>query len=234
MPVSMLDAVLSTLVASLGRVNIIQVGANDGRLSDPIFRFISKNVEQTSVVLVEPQPDVAEVLRDNYLFHPRKEVVCAAVGVCSSSVAMYRIRRDYWTHYVNSGKRPGGSPLKATGITSMSRDHVLSHLKKKLGRNLKDLDSVIEEIHVPCKSLDEIIDETSLFSRLDFLQVDAEGFDDTIVANALASKYKPVVINFEYRHIAENKMQSLLKVLDDNGYHYFRWSRSDMLAFRWR
>lgn len=232
--VSALDAALHTLVAKAGQINIVQIGANDGCFADPIFRFVKENTERTRVVLVEPQPDVARILEENYAFHPRKQIFPVAVGDPSSSVTMYRVSRDAWDDYVKRRKSSGGEPRHATAVTSMSRDHVLFHLRKKLGPGRDDLGRFVEEIRVPCMSLRAILDQTSLFSEIDFLQIDTEGFDDHIVHGALESGLYPTVMNFESRHIPEERMRDLVNRLESNGYRLLQWKRSDMLAFRWQ
>jgi len=232
--VSALDTALYALVSKAGQINIVQIGANDGRFADPIFRFVKENPERTRVVLVEPQPDVARILEENYAFHPHKQVFPVAVGDPSSSVTMYRVSRDAWDDYVKRRTSNGGEPRHATAVTSMSRKHVLFHLRKKLGSKRDDLDRFVEEIQVPCTSLRGILDQTSLFSEIDFLQVDTEGFDDHIVHGALESGIFPTVMNFESRHIPEERMRELAKRLESNGYRLLQWKKSDTLAFRWQ
>ncbi len=232
--VSALDATLHALVAKTGQINIVQIGANDGRFADPIFQFIKENTGRTRVVLVEPQPDVVKILEENYAFHPRKQVFQVAVGDPGTVVTMYRVSRDAWHDYVKGRKSSGGEPRNATGVTSMSRDHVLFHLRKKFGSRRDDLDRFVEERRVPCMALQAILDQTSLFSEIDFLQIDTEGFDDHVVHGALESGLYPTVMNFESRHIPEERMRNLANRLEANGYRLLQWKRSDTLAFRWQ
>ncbi|MGM0520097.1 MAG: hypothetical protein ACQERD_10685 [Campylobacterota bacterium] len=43
---------------------VVQVGANDGKSNDPIFKHLQKT--ECKAVFVEPQPDVYEKLLENY------------------------------------------------------------------------------------------------------------------------------------------------------------------------
>ena len=66
---------LGILLARLSEVErflVVQVGANDGVVNDPINKFIKDNPERVAGVFIEPQPNVFSRLEKNYSFLPRK------------------------------------------------------------------------------------------------------------------------------------------------------------------
>src|SRR5690606_20184347 len=71
---------LFTLVAALGEVRIVQVGANDGAINDPIYGFVRKFADRTNILLVEPQEYLLPYLEENYRFHRQKTIFNGAVG----------------------------------------------------------------------------------------------------------------------------------------------------------
>jgi hypothetical protein len=48
-------------------VNIVQVGANDGKTNDPIYDFVSDNKYKTNIILIEPAKQVTPYLRKKLL-----------------------------------------------------------------------------------------------------------------------------------------------------------------------
>jgi FkbM family methyltransferase len=71
---------------------VIQVGANDGVMCDPLRRYLAKSTGQnTSIVLIEPLPFYYAKLRDLYLDHPEVSVVNVACGAKRGRASLYFI-----------------------------------------------------------------------------------------------------------------------------------------------
>lgn len=61
-----LETGMAALLAAQGRIHVVQVGANDGAVNDPLHEFLMKHRERTEVLLIEPQPYLIPILADNY------------------------------------------------------------------------------------------------------------------------------------------------------------------------
>ena len=76
---------LDNLIKSKGRLNIAVVGANDGKINDPIYRFVKQNVDSTQVLLIEPFKPVVSFLEENYRFHPSHKIANCAIGAAGKN-----------------------------------------------------------------------------------------------------------------------------------------------------
>jgi hypothetical protein len=83
---------------------------------------------------------------------------------------------------------------------------------------------------VPCRSLSSLVVDLGL-TKIDLLQVDAEGFDAAVVRMALKMRVRPDCINFEHRHLKPADRKPLFDLLEANDYlcAYGDW---DLLALR--
>ncbi len=71
---------------------LLQVGANDGIMCDPLRRFLGKSRDQNlSATLIEPLPYYYRKLRDLYRDFPEITVVNVACGVCRGRAPLYFI-----------------------------------------------------------------------------------------------------------------------------------------------
>ena len=57
-----LEAALHGLMSARGSLNVVQIGANDGKWNDPVHAFLMQEAESTNLLLVEPQPEIAALL----------------------------------------------------------------------------------------------------------------------------------------------------------------------------
>ena len=90
---------LEALVRDGDTVNILQAGANDGVINDPLHRFLRAHPDRTQIILVERQVALIPALTDAYAFHPRHAMVPAAIGAAGTFV-LRKVRVDCWTDLV--------------------------------------------------------------------------------------------------------------------------------------
>lgn len=92
--------------------------------------------------------------------------------------------------------------------TVVDRNHTGTCLYN-LGDNANLLyDSVVK---VPCITLDTLVDDFSFLGHIDFLKLDTEGHEFTILKN-YSWKVKPTFIKLEHIHIDDVSMRELLEV----------------------
>ncbi|MFU8821694.1 MAG: hypothetical protein ACNA8G_09060 [Gammaproteobacteria bacterium] len=97
-PLDFLETLLLGALAVDGRLNVVQVGANDGSHSDPIYRFLMGYKQSTTALLIEPQPEIISYLEDAYADHPAASIYNGAIGA-GKQLVLYRIRPDLWESF---------------------------------------------------------------------------------------------------------------------------------------
>lgn len=106
-------------------------------------------------------------------------------------------------------------------IASFYREHLEQHGLKA---------DEIERISVPCRSLSSLAAELGL-SKIDLLQIDAEGFDAAVVRMALKLAVRPDCINFEHVHLSTADRKPLFEMLKASGY-LLSYDDENLLALR--
>lgn len=200
-----LELVFEILGRSQSPPCIVQVGASDGSLNDPLADFLA--ALECRAVLVEPLPEAFRKLSGRHAARP---------GIVCRQVAVDRVE----------GKRPlytitGDCPYMGGQLTSFSRDHLLKNGVKP--RHIKT-------IEVPTVPLSRILSDAGI-ERIDLLQVDTEGFDDVIVRMALELPVPPRFINFEHLHLSKEAEGNLHRDLRSGGYS---WVKSDWDTLAWQ
>jgi FkbM family methyltransferase len=210
-----LGLVLESFRARGRDLTIVQVGACDGATNDPI----SEQVMQGSVraVLIEPNPFAFARLEKVYAGQSNVTLIQAAIGEKDGEAHLYRVKK------AETAESETDLTLQ---IASFYREHLERHGKRA---------HEIERITVPSRSLSSLVSELGL-TKIDLLQVDAEGFDAAVVRMALQMPVRPACINFEHVHLRAADRQGLFDLLQANGYllGYDAWNilalQTSMLA----
>lgn len=184
---------------------IVQVGASDGSLNDPLADFLASL--ECRAVLVEPLPEAFCQLSGRHADRPG--ILCRQVAIdkVDGKRALYTITDD--------------CPYIGGQLTSFSRDHLLKNGVKPRH---------IQTIEVPTMPLSRILSDADI-ERIDLLQVDTEGFDDVIVRMALELSAPPWFINFEHLHLSKKAEANLQRDLRSGGYS---WVKSDWDTLAWK
>ena len=213
---------LMTLTAFKPKLKIVVVGANDGKINDPVYNFAHRYCDKTEIVLIEPQVELIPYLKENYRFHPSHHIFNCAIGP-ERELTLYSVKREYWKKInVKYGK---DWPIYRvpTGITSSSKDYVKYWLSKAL-TDLEFLEDAILEFSVPCSSLENLLKKVDFLSEndIDVLQIDAEGEDDQVIFNSLTTHVRPKIIFFESKHLSKRRYSEVYTFLEGIGYELFR------------
>lgn len=86
----------------------------------------------------------------------------------------------------------------------------------------------IEEIHPPITSLNRLLQDVE---KVDFLQIDTEGYDYEILKMVDFNKFNPRIINLESHYFNDETRLKCEKLLTDNDYRFFR-DKSDTCAYK--
>ena len=199
-----------------GTLNVVVVGANDGKTNDPMYPFARKHAAATRILLIEPNQPLLPFLRDHYSFHPSHRVANCAIGE-EGVLTLHAVKPEAWERF-QPGYAKGWPPYRAaTGLTSAHR----AHLEKALRGEGLDPDQAIEVLSVHAKQLQTLLREEGWSTPIDVLQVDAEGYDDVVLANANLEQTAPLLICFESHSLSREKMAALRLLLGDHGYRLY-------------
>ena len=190
-------------LADQHRITVVQVGANDGR--DALGNLIRDRPDRIEkALLIEPQ----RLAFDRLVQRTRKfrNVLClnTAIDRQPGKRILYSINSD-------EGRR-----LDSVG--SFERRHVENEVRSRTNaRSDREVAALITSEMVPVMTL---LDASAMASieLPDVLMVDTEGFDAQVVRMALDAGWRPSVIQYEHKHLAQVDRYHLANVLRQRGY----------------
>lgn len=188
----------------------VQIGANDGVTDDPIYKLVSEH--KLKGLLVEPLPDVFELLKKNYENNNLVKAVNLAVHPTAKNMSLYRIKEEEFLGKAASGK------------SSFSKEHLLKWKKK-----VDNLEELIIEEKVNCLHLMELLTQENI-NQVDLMQIDVEGFDFEVIKMIDFDKIKPSIIHYEHDHLSIDDTKSCLELLVKQGYKILS-EKNDTIAY---
>lgn len=211
-----LETGMAALIAAQGRIRVVQVGANDGVVNDPLHDFLMKHRDQTEVLLIEPQPYLIPMLAANYQNHPAHHIQNLAVGE-RGSLLLHTIDERYWTECAPPYADGWPAYRAPTGVSSSDREIVLAYLRRYYKGELP-VEDLIVDFSTECMPLTELMERARFAPAVDVLQVDCEGFDDEVLYNSSLDRLKPKLINFEETELSPERLAKLSSALSELGY----------------
>lgn len=166
-----IDRFLDTYSKSRAAINFVQIGANDGVFGDPIHTYIMR--DKWMGVLVEPIPQVFDLLRFSYRKNTRLRFENCALGLEEGWADFYTTPRNkFWSHYGASQR---------------------SSLLPREGH---------EKITVKVLPFNVLAERNSL-NQIQLIHTDTEGFDYEILKQIDFNLYQTEVILFEHIHLTD-------------------------------
>lgn len=222
-----MEACLTLLLSQRADINVVQVGANDGLGGDPVATFIANHPGISRILLCEPQPEVAKLLRHNYRWHPEAFFFEGAIclpGENAGAPLLWRVQTDLWELVESKYSRKKNVPSHraVSGFASLDRDHVVKHFRRyayKGFRRKPSVETSIEGIEVPLLTFGQLVRNFPSFQKVDVLLVDTEGLDNQVVTSALAAGILPAIVYFENKHLSPSDFHEIRKSLE--GHQYF-------------
>lgn len=193
-----LDIVSANVTAARAQVGFVQIGAYDGRANDPMHDLIRRLGWRG--ILVEPQPDAFERLREAY-------ADVEGLVFLNAAVAEDRGARTLW----HIGGSEPDDPWWKGQVSSFDRDHVFRHIRGDARLAARVVGTPVETV-----TLEDVLARAP--RPVDVVQVDAEGYDAAIIAMLPLEQYRPVLIRFEHRHLAPQEHAQAVSRLVANGY----------------
>ncbi|MCX6929286.1 MAG: FkbM family methyltransferase [Verrucomicrobia bacterium] len=206
-----LDRILGHLDKS-ETIQFVQIGANDGKLGDPIYRYASSSAKWRGV-LVEPIGYLHARLKENY--SNRNNLVFEKVLVSASA----GIKSVFFVD-TNAFRDLDGLPAWAEGLGSVSADNIVGHL----GTRIKP--------YIGSESIETITLQTLLqrnaIRDLDLLVIDTEGHEWVILRQLRFATLKPKVIIVEFKHLGYWSCYALIRKL--RKYYRIMSNGDDLIA----
>lgn len=212
---SVLSLAIEYWVATRGRGPILQIGANDGVLKDPIRDTIVRL--GLPALLVEPLPDVFERLKKNYAGQPQVQFANVGVSDEPGEAEIFRIN-------------PAATDLPGwvQGIASFDKAVLLKHAKAQ-GVDSARFAASIHSVRVPVLTMAALLERYPDMRNPLALQIDTEGHDYHVLRSAIAADCLPPIINFEHKHLGYETQVKCRELLAPRGYAFVA-ARSDTLA----
>jgi FkbM family methyltransferase len=206
-----IDEFTSLYSGSRDKVTVVQIGANDGINNDPIHKFIKRDNWQG--VLLEPQKFVFEkYLKPLYLKTGNIVVLNAALDQKDGQKPIYKVAvsESRWATGLSSFNR---SVLEA----AVESGYIEKEAIKEGAPLPSDKKDYISVEMVECISTETLIKRFNL-TKIDWLQIDTEGFDFEIIKMFNIGMTKPEIIVYENLHFNEEQQNECLQFLENNEY----------------
>ena len=143
---------------------VLEIGAFDGVLSDPIYKWIKKYGWQG--ILVEPQKEGFERLKINYRENVNLRLENVAIAESTGKRPLYKVKDEY--------------------IEADWQKRIASLLPKP---NLEKQNMVTTEM-VQCITFDALLSRHKV-KKIDLLQIDVEGYDYELLKSFDFERIKP-------------------------------------------
>jgi len=192
---------------------VVQIGANDGVVGDPLVGAFSKT--RWRGLLVEPVPYLYEALVARYRDRPGMRVERAAVSAIDGEAPLYRLRTV-----------PGKMPEWFGQLATLNREVLLKHRP-----SIPEIDSLLIEESVPTVRLDTLLERHGV-TRIDLLVIDTEGHDFEILRALDFTRFRPVLLMFEHQHLSANDKAAAYALLQTHGYKFKETPEGDAIAWR--
>ncbi|MBC8137824.1 MAG: FkbM family methyltransferase [Fibrella sp.] len=202
---------------SEGKGAIVQIGANDGLMDDPVRKsIVSLNLP---ALLVEPLPNLFEKLKTNYSGQSGVRLDNVAVSNTPGQASIFRLNATA-TQF----------PAWAHGLASFDKSVLLKH-KDWDGVKGKDFEQFIEAITVPVVTVGQLLQRHPDLGNITALQIDTEGHDLIVVKSAIEGGCLPRIINYEHKHLSYADQVVCRDLLASKGYTFYS-TGADTLAYR--
>lgn len=198
--------VLGALAQANPQAFFIQIGANDGRMMDPLRKTILAS--NWHGLALEPVPDLFRQLSDNYrALAGRVRPINAALAQANGTQTFYHLRAT-----------PGCAALPswAQGLGSFRKDVILKHAQR-----ITDIEKYLVEIQVPCLNWAALC-ATYQVNQLDLVLTDTEGYDYEIIRQIDFQQQRPLLLIYEHHHFDATTDRACIGLLKQQGYRLFR------------
>ncbi len=206
------EVLVEDVVLQDGARTFLQIGANDGYLSDPLNLAIFRH--KLTGTFVEPQANYYRELQRTYRDFPGMLFLQYAIAEKRGAMTMYTLD-------CSSGRLPGW----AQGVGTLSRDQI-----RKFGDQIDDIESYIRADEVQCITVADLLDRAA-HRDPDIIVVDAEGFDHAILSQFDFAGRSTKLVIYETESMTKADAADLARRLEEGGFAIFE-ADQDTIALR--
>ena len=207
------DRVIALFAEFFPDAFVVQIGANDGVAGDPLVEGF--RTTRWSGLLVEPVPQLYDLLVARFRDRPRVRIERAAVSSYDGEAPLYRLRTV-----------PGDSPEWLNQLATLDRDVLLKHRS-----SIPEIDALLIEERVPTVRLDTLLARHAV-SRIDLLVIDTEGHDLEVLRTFDLGRFRPTLVMFEHQHLSEGDKEVAYALLQTAGYDFRETVEGDAIAWQ--
>jgi FkbM family methyltransferase len=196
---------------------IIQVGANDGRRDDFLYKIFNNNLD---AILIEPIENAFEKLKKNYKNFDNVKCLNLAIDIShNQKKKIYTLDLRYEEYYKKKFNEANVEWLNV--LSSFSRDHLIK--------------SGIKNKHICSKEVNIItfvdLIKTYNYQDVDLIIIDTEGFDTVLVNNFIDKLNIEPIIIFEWIHAKKMDILNLLEKLKTKNYYVLKIGK-DLICYQ--
>ena len=220
-------AVLDEYSRRLGsQMTVVQVGANDGMIHDPINKFIKR--DRWRGVLLEPQ----QYVHDNFLkkVYASDDVytICAAVGDADGYSTLYKVG------WCDMRWASGLASFQRSVLEAAYDSGLVQRAAHKHGLTVPDDRSVhIVQEQVVVVSPATLIAQYEL-TEISLLMIDTEGYDYEVIKLFDIAHTKPGMIIYEHIHLSDSDKRQCQFMLESHGYSFQQYGANTVATIQRR
>lgn len=198
----------------ISEMTIVQIGANDGKQSDPVNEIIRKynNISY----LCEPIPEYYKILKNQYNSYPNVKCYNIAITTLDGQAEMTYLKPNKdlpeWTRGLGTLDIKGNYLGEGRAGFKGKEDRSNTELYKKV----KKLE---EKIQVNTQTLNTFLTKNNI-QEIDVFVTDVEGYDWVVFDQLDLEKYHPKVIYMETHFLSDEDNKKIDEKLHLYGYTF--------------
>ena len=197
--------ILEMIISETGpNFQMVQIGSHDGISDDPVFHLMRKYGFRA--ILVEPQEELFGKVSTLHANRENTQFVCSAIGEINGEQEFYMVKSD--------------STVLFPGIVAGHYGLIKNQLVKKMksvNPSLLNYECHIHSIKVETLTLETLMQKCDV-TKIDYLQIDTEGYDAKIILSSRLDKLLPRIINFEHSNLSNQEKKEVYDYLQGLGY----------------
>jgi FkbM family methyltransferase len=207
-----IDQVIRNYTEVHQTIFFIQVGSNDGKMQDPIYKYITKY--GWNGILIEPVKYLFEKLKVNYKgYESQLRFENVAISKQNGIQKFYSLKKT---------DNPS-VPFWAEGLSSFNKAVILKH---KI--YIPQIEDLLIEYDLETITLVDLQKKHNI-QGVDVLMIDTEGYDYEILKSYPFAEFIPSLIIYEHRHLSRDEYKESMGYLRGLGYKLYAFE-CDTLA----
>lgn len=191
-----IDQVISNYSEVHKKTFFIQVGSNDGKMQDTIYKYITK--DGWNGILIEPVKYLFEKLKENYKdYESQLHFENVAISKQNSILKFYSLKKS----------DDSSVPFWAKGLGSFNKSVILKH---KI--YIPQIEELLIEHDLETITLADLQKKYNIQGP-DVLMIDTEGYDYEILKSYPFKKFYPSLIIYEHRHLSKEDFKESMVYL---------------------